>query len=77
MYWFTFYYICAAITFASGAILVCISIYLYGLPKLDTSKLSRQDTDKELKQKLINVWVADLQQRNLFGQGVLWGFPGT
>ncbi|KAG7239709.1 hypothetical protein INR49_028645 [Caranx melampygus] len=43
------------ITFASGAILVCISIYLYGLPKQDTSKLSRQDTDKELKQKLITV----------------------
>ncbi|XP_072217824.1 CMP-sialic acid transporter isoform X2 [Leuresthes tenuis] len=41
------------ITFASGAILVCISIYLYGLPKQDTSKLSRQDT--ESKQKLMTV----------------------
>lgn len=43
------------ITFASGAILVCVSIYLYGLPKQDTSKLSRQDADKEAKQKLITV----------------------
>ncbi|XP_037541512.1 CMP-sialic acid transporter [Nematolebias whitei] len=45
------------ITFASGALLVCISIYLYGLPKQDTSKLSWQDknTDTESKQKLINV----------------------
>ncbi|KAM6915171.1 CMP-sialic acid transporter [Xenentodon cancila] len=43
------------VTFASGAILVCISIYLYGLPKQDTSKLSRQDTDSESKQKLISV----------------------
>ncbi|KAF7657378.1 hypothetical protein LDENG_00028230 [Lucifuga dentata] len=41
-------------TFASGAILVCVSIYLYGLPKQDTSKL-RQDTDKESKQKLLHV----------------------
>ena len=46
---------CAAISFASGALLVCVSIYLYGLPKQDTSKLSRQDTDKESKQKLITV----------------------
>ncbi|KAF7230804.1 CMP-sialic acid transporter [Nothobranchius furzeri] len=45
------------ITFASGAILVCVSIYLYGLPKQDTSRLSRQDrdTDAESRQKLINV----------------------
>ncbi|XP_016523834.1 CMP-sialic acid transporter isoform X1 [Poecilia formosa] len=45
------------ITFASGALLVCLSIYLYGLPKQDTSKLTRPDkaTDSELKQKLINV----------------------
>ncbi|XP_076612637.1 CMP-sialic acid transporter [Chaetodon auriga] len=42
-------------SFASGAILVCVSIYLYGLPKQDTSKLSRQDTDSESKQKLITV----------------------
>jgi len=43
------------ITFASGASLVCVSIYLYGLPKQDTSKLSRLDLDKESKQKLITV----------------------
>ncbi|XP_062266837.1 CMP-sialic acid transporter [Platichthys flesus] len=41
------------ITFASGALLVCVSIYLYGLPKLDTSKLSQKDA--ESKQKLITV----------------------
>lgn len=43
------------ITFASGALLVCVSIYLYGLPKQDTSKVSRQDPDKEAKQKLMTV----------------------
>ncbi|XP_068198174.1 CMP-sialic acid transporter [Antennarius striatus] len=43
------------IFFASGAILVCVSIYLYGLPKQDTSRLSRKDTDNESKQKLITV----------------------
>ncbi|XP_038123544.1 CMP-sialic acid transporter isoform X2 [Cyprinodon tularosa] len=44
-------------TFASGAMLVCVSIYLYGLPKQDTSKVSRseKELDSELKQKLINV----------------------
>nr|XP_057912914.1 CMP-sialic acid transporter [Doryrhamphus excisus] len=42
-------------TFASGAILVCVSIYLYGLPKQDVSKLTREDGDKEFKQKLITV----------------------
>uniref|UniRef100_A0A3Q3KD65 Uncharacterized protein n=1 Tax=Monopterus albus TaxID=43700 RepID=A0A3Q3KD65_MONAL len=39
------------ITFASGAILVCVSIYLYGLPKTDTSKLSQQGTEKEFIRK--------------------------
>lgn len=43
------------ISFASGALLVCVSIYLYGLPKQDTLKLSQQDADKELKEKLITV----------------------
>lgn len=43
------------ITFASGAILVCVSIYLYGLPKQDTSRVGRSDPDKEAKQKLITV----------------------
>ncbi|XP_061843236.2 CMP-sialic acid transporter-like [Nerophis lumbriciformis] len=42
-------------TFASGAILVCVSIYLYGLPKQDTSKLSVKDSEQEAKQKLISV----------------------
>ncbi|XP_041831301.1 CMP-sialic acid transporter [Melanotaenia boesemani] len=43
--------------FASGAILVCTSIYLYGLPKQDTSKVTSQfkDKDTESKQKLITV----------------------
>ncbi|KAJ3606859.1 hypothetical protein NHX12_026377 [Muraenolepis orangiensis] len=44
-------------TFAAGAMLVCVSIYLYGLPKQDTSKLPQQsphETD-ESKQKLITV----------------------
>ncbi|XP_010881107.1 CMP-sialic acid transporter isoform X2 [Esox lucius] len=43
------------VSFASGAMLVCVSIYLYGLPKQDTTKLPRTDTDKEAKQKLITV----------------------
>ncbi|XP_056150480.1 CMP-sialic acid transporter [Lampris incognitus] len=42
-------------TFTLGAMLVCVSIYLYGLPKQDTSKLLRVDTDKESKQKLMNI----------------------
>ncbi|XP_006792689.1 CMP-sialic acid transporter [Neolamprologus brichardi] len=42
-------------TFASGAFLVCISIYLYGLPKQDTSRLTQKDTNLEDKQKLISV----------------------
>ncbi|XP_031692900.1 CMP-sialic acid transporter isoform X1 [Oncorhynchus kisutch] len=41
------------VNFASGAMLVCISIYLYGLPKQDTTKLPR--ADKDAKQKLITV----------------------
>ncbi|XP_068609598.1 CMP-sialic acid transporter [Brachionichthys hirsutus] len=43
------------IFFASGAVLVCVSIYLYGLPKQDTSKLGWKDTDGGSKQKLIAV----------------------
>ncbi|XP_023666044.2 CMP-sialic acid transporter [Paramormyrops kingsleyae] len=42
-------------TFASGAILVCISIYMYGLPKQDTSKLARPEQDREATQKLLAV----------------------
>lgn len=41
--------------FATGALLVCASIYLYGLPKQDTSKIARTDTDMESRQKLITV----------------------
>lgn len=57
----------AAITFASGTMLVCVSIYLYGLPKQDTSKVMRteKEMETELKQKLIPVWVTDSQQRTL------------
>ncbi|KAI1897406.1 hypothetical protein AGOR_G00082970 [Albula goreensis] len=42
-------------TFASGALLVCVSIYLYGLPKQDTSKLAKMDMGKDDKNKLITV----------------------
>ncbi|KAG7460647.1 hypothetical protein MATL_G00200980 [Megalops atlanticus] len=42
-------------TFATGALLVCISIYLYGLPKQDTTKLAKGDADKESRSKLITV----------------------
>lgn len=45
----------AALPFASGAILVCVSIYLYGLPKQDTSKLSQKGASSESKQKLITI----------------------
>ncbi|KAJ8397614.1 hypothetical protein AAFF_G00436130 [Aldrovandia affinis] len=43
------------VTFASGALLVCISIYLYGLPKQDTSKVAKYDLGKDVKSKLITV----------------------
>lgn len=42
-------------TFAGGALLVCVSIYLYGLPKQDTSKVTKGDSNCESKQKLITV----------------------
>ncbi|XP_030637146.1 CMP-sialic acid transporter [Chanos chanos] len=42
-------------TFATGALLVCVSIYLYGLPKQDTSKLARTEPQKDSKSKLISV----------------------
>ncbi|XP_057209595.1 CMP-sialic acid transporter isoform X2 [Triplophysa rosa] len=38
-------------TFMSGSMLVCVSIYLYGLPKQDTSKASTPSADKDEKQK--------------------------
>ncbi|XP_060739078.1 CMP-sialic acid transporter [Tachysurus vachellii] len=34
------------VTFSAGALLVCVSIYLYGLPKQDTSTLSTASKDK-------------------------------
>lgn len=41
----------------SGSMLVCVSIYLYGLPKQDTSKVSKASSaDKDEKQKLTAVW---------------------
>ncbi|XP_030577372.1 CMP-sialic acid transporter [Archocentrus centrarchus] len=37
------------IAFATGAILVCISIYLYGLPKQDRSRVTKKDAEREIK----------------------------
>uniref|UniRef100_A0A673KDG4 CMP-sialic acid transporter-like n=1 Tax=Sinocyclocheilus rhinocerous TaxID=307959 RepID=A0A673KDG4_9TELE len=42
-------------TFLGGALLVCVSIYLYGLPKQDTSRVQKPSTDGEDTQKLIAV----------------------
>ncbi|XP_039603945.1 CMP-sialic acid transporter [Polypterus senegalus] len=42
-------------TFASGALLVCVSIYIYGLPKQDTTKLETDVDVKNTKEKLISV----------------------
>ncbi|XP_051500846.1 CMP-sialic acid transporter [Myxocyprinus asiaticus] len=39
-------------TFITGGMLVCVSIYLYGLPKQDTTKVQRADADTT-KQKLV------------------------
>ncbi|XP_060769490.1 CMP-sialic acid transporter [Neoarius graeffei] len=41
------------VTFFSGALLVCVSIYLYGLPRQDTSTLTKASNAS--KEKLINV----------------------
>lgn len=44
------------ISFASGALLVCVSIYLYGLPKQDTTKLRHVDgAEQGSREKLIAV----------------------
>jgi hypothetical protein len=44
------------VTFASGAMMVCVSIYLYGLPKQEAAKLPQYNADDtEVKQKLITV----------------------
>ncbi|KAJ8270809.1 hypothetical protein GJAV_G00119520 [Gymnothorax javanicus] len=42
-------------TFASGALLVCVSIYLYGLPKQDTTRIVKAESVKESKGKLIMI----------------------
>lgn len=42
-------------TFACGALLVCVSIYLYGLPKQDTSRIAKTEPMKESKGKLITI----------------------
>ncbi|KAK3506967.1 hypothetical protein QTP70_033192 [Hemibagrus guttatus] len=44
------------LTFSTGALMVCVSIYLYGLPKQDTSTLSKASSaNKASKEKLISV----------------------
>lgn len=44
------------LTFATGALMVCVSIYLYGLPKQDTSLLKKtNETDRTSSEKLINI----------------------
>ncbi|XP_010120041.1 PREDICTED: CMP-sialic acid transporter [Chlamydotis macqueenii] len=42
------------VTFSLGALLVCISIYLYGLPRQDTTKIQPSET-KSSKERLANV----------------------
>ncbi|KAF3850074.1 hypothetical protein F7725_019793, partial [Dissostichus mawsoni] len=42
-----------------GLHIMCVSIYLYGLPKSETMKTTRQDSDSESKQKLINQVLQD------------------
>ncbi|XP_069829654.1 CMP-sialic acid transporter [Dendropsophus ebraccatus] len=43
------------VTFTVGALLVCISIYIYGLPRRDTTKLEVKDPSSNLSEKLISV----------------------
>ncbi|KAM3930615.1 CMP-sialic acid transporter [Leptodactylus fuscus] len=43
------------LTFTVGALLVCVSIYTYGLPRKDTTKLEIKDTSNNSSGKLINV----------------------
>ncbi|XP_025918454.1 CMP-sialic acid transporter isoform X1 [Apteryx rowi] len=42
------------VTFSLGALLVCISIYLYGLPRQDTTKIQPSET-KSSKERLVTV----------------------
>ncbi|XP_053566499.1 CMP-sialic acid transporter [Bombina bombina] len=43
------------LTFSVGALLVCVSIYVYGLPKKDTTKIETSEPAKSLNEKLISV----------------------
>ncbi|MEE6476280.1 hypothetical protein FKM82_011031 [Ascaphus truei] len=42
-------------TFSVGALLVCVSIYTYGLPRKDTTKLEAAEPSKNFKQRLVSV----------------------
>ncbi|XP_041109650.1 CMP-sialic acid transporter [Polyodon spathula] len=41
------------VSFATGALLVCVSIYMYGLPKQDTTKLATAESSSKSKEKLL------------------------
>ncbi|XP_016379174.1 CMP-sialic acid transporter [Sinocyclocheilus rhinocerous] len=43
------------VAFLGGALLVCVSIYLYGLPKQDPSRVQKPSSDGEDTQRLIAV----------------------
>lgn len=43
------------VSFATGALLVCVSIYMYGLPKQDTTKLITDESSSTSKEKLLAV----------------------
>ncbi|XP_029451304.1 CMP-sialic acid transporter isoform X2 [Rhinatrema bivittatum] len=43
------------LTFTLGALLVCVSIYLYGLPRQDTTQILPAGASQHLKEKLIPV----------------------
>ncbi|MGH0155486.1 UNVERIFIED_CONTAM: hypothetical protein FKN15_067221 [Acipenser sinensis] len=43
------------VSFATGALLVCVSIYMYGLPKRDTTNLGTDESSSKSKEKLLAV----------------------
>ncbi|XP_063773006.1 CMP-sialic acid transporter [Pseudophryne corroboree] len=43
------------LTFSVGALLVCMSIYTYGLPRKDTTKIEIKEPSTNFSEKLINV----------------------
>lgn len=43
------------LTFSIGALLVCVSIYTYGLPRKDTTKIEIQGSSSNTSEKLIHV----------------------